>query len=113
MTIFAQGERYRATIEFTVVNGPDADDDLWVEYPNGNTYYVPAGQFTRIELLSPAEPPHNSVVIDCDGDAWQNDDSLWSMAGAFVTENNEGAHYEKSWTHLTETHGPVKVVFTP
>lgn len=54
----------------------------------------------------PPEPPEKSVVLDCDGDAWQRSrtstDSAWRMVG----EGNNA----KYWSELLESHSPVTLV---
>jgi hypothetical protein len=76
-------------------------------------FYLPKAAFefepTVAEL---PEPPHGAVVIDCDGDAWQNDEGEWDLAGALV-EDGEGRHYRQTWASVVERYSPLKVVYTP
>jgi hypothetical protein len=61
------------------------------------------------ELLELDEPPVGSVVLDDDGDAWQNDQDGWSLALRLPDSDA----FDWSWTRLNEEYGPVKVVYRP
>jgi hypothetical protein len=76
-------------------------------------FYLPKAAFDfEPTVVTPAEPEHGAVVIDADGDAWQNDEGEWSLAGAWL-ENGEGRHYRQTWDSVVERYGPLKVVYTP
>jgi ribulose-5-phosphate 4-epimerase/fuculose-1-phosphate aldolase len=99
--------KYRLTAEAELVDNL-ASGNVAFRLGGGRLLVLKPGEFD-FERLAPEEPPHNSVVIDNDGDAWQNNGGEWSMAGA----HSEGSFFEQTWSHLTEHHGPVKVVHTP
>lgn len=110
MTDVKRGDRVRAVVEGTVTY---IGEDL-VEVAVGAVY--PAAVLkSMLEILPLPEPPHGSVVIDKDGDAWQNDDGFWDLAGAVVydDENDHGPHYHQKWADITKRYGPLKVVHTP
>ena len=99
------GQRYRISAEVELVSGRSV---ARVKFEDGAMSYVHTSGF-KWEKLLPAEPGLGSVVIDVDGDAWQNDPDGWSLALRLVDSDL----YDWSWTRLNEEYGPVKVVYTP
>ena len=50
------------------------------------------------------EPPTDTVVLDCDGAAWQRHTNMWGLAGQVSF---------KSWRDLWQSHGPLRVIYRP
>lgn len=54
------------------------------------------------------EPPIGSVVIDDDGDAWQ---CFWGGSGQLWRSTGIGKPW--TWERLSDTCGPLRVIYTP
>lgn len=54
------------------------------------------------------EPGDGGVVLDADGDAWQNSLADWNMAGA-----NDDEYRNVPWDRLVRDYGPVTVIHEP
>jgi hypothetical protein len=102
--------RYKITAELDVT-GEDSAGNTMVKFDTGAVFTIYPGEFD-FEPVLPEEPEHGAVVIDCDGDAWQNDEGEWSLAGAWL-EDGEGRHYRQTWASVVGRYSPLKVIYTP
>lgn len=99
---------YTITADVEVIGSGSYTGLVSVKLASGLQATIRAADFD-FEPKAPEEPPHNSVVLDRDGDAWQSEDGDWSMTGA----RENGEQWEKSWAYLVDTYGPIKVIHTP
>jgi hypothetical protein len=101
--------RYRATgvVEVKEFGEFPSGKYAKVENPNGGWAWIRDDMFD-FEPVLPEEPEAGTVVIDCDGDAWQSEGwGCWSLARG----DNED-YSEVPWSKVNE-YGPLKVVYTP